>query len=51
VEAIPTRFATDAIAIKFLEENIFTRFGCPRKIITDNAQAFNYLEMIYFCQR
>jgi hypothetical protein len=31
---------TDAVVIKFLEENIITRFGCPRKIITDNAQDF-----------
>lgn len=37
VEAIPTRNATDAIVIKFMEENIIVRFGCPVKIITDNA--------------
>jgi hypothetical protein len=40
VEAIPTRATTDTIIIKFLEENILARFGCPRKIIIDNAQAF-----------
>jgi hypothetical protein len=48
VEAIPTRFSTDAVVIKFLEENILARFGCPRKIITDNAQAFKSLAMIDF---
>jgi hypothetical protein len=37
VETTPTKFATDAVVIKFLEENILVRFGCPRKIITDNA--------------
>jgi hypothetical protein len=37
VEAIPTRFATDVVVIKFLEENILARFGFPRKIISDNA--------------
>jgi hypothetical protein len=38
VEAIPTSFSTDVVVIKFLEENILSRFGCPRKIIIDNAQ-------------
>ena len=37
VEAIPTRRATDLVVIDFLEENILSRFGCPRKIATDNA--------------
>jgi hypothetical protein len=33
VEGIPTKNAIDAVVINFLEENILTRFGCPRKII------------------
>jgi hypothetical protein len=37
VEVIPTRFATNAVVIKFLEENILARFACPKKIIIDNA--------------
>jgi len=37
VEAILTRKATDSMVIYFLEENILSRFGCPRKIVTDNA--------------
>ena len=40
IEAIPTRRATDAVIIQFLEENILSRFGVPRKIITDNVVAF-----------
>jgi len=40
VEAIPTKKVDENVIIKFLEENIFFRFGCPRKIVTDNAQAF-----------
>jgi hypothetical protein len=40
VEAIPTKRATDSVVIDFLEDNILSRFGCPRKIVTDNAQAF-----------
>jgi hypothetical protein len=51
VEAIPTKNATDAVVINFLEENILTRFGCPRKIITDNAQAFKSMAVIDFCQK
>jgi hypothetical protein len=34
-----------------LEENILARFGCPRKIVTDNAQAFKSMAMISFCQK
>ena len=34
--------------MKFLEENIFSRFGCPIKIITDNAQVFNSSNFISF---
>jgi hypothetical protein len=48
VEAIPTRNATDSVAINFLEENILSRFGCPRKIITDNTQDFKSMAMINF---
>jgi hypothetical protein len=51
VEAIPTRKATDAVVISFLEENILSRFGCPQKIVTDNAQAFKSMAMIIFCQK
>jgi len=40
IEAEPTRRATDAVILQFLEENILSRFGVPRKIITDNAAAF-----------
>jgi transposase InsO family protein len=51
VEAIPTRNATDSVVINFLEENILSRFGCPRKIVTDNAQAFKSMAMVSFCQK
>jgi hypothetical protein len=51
VEEFPTKFETDVVVIKFLEENIITRFGCPRKIITDNAQAFKSIVIIDFCQK
>jgi transposase InsO family protein len=51
VEVIPTRNATDSTVISFLEENILSRFGCPRKIVIDNAQAFKSMAMIRFCQK
>ena len=39
----------DSVIIKFLEDHILSRFGCPRKIITDNAAAFGSKNMIDFC--
>ena len=51
VEAIPTSNAIDSVVINFLEENILARFGCPRKIITDNAQTFKSVAMIKKIQK
>jgi hypothetical protein len=51
LEVILTRNATDAVVINFLEENILARFGCPREMITDNAQDFKYIAMIHFSQK
>jgi transposase InsO family protein len=51
VEAIPTRKATNSVVMDFLEENILSRFGCPRKIVTDNAQAFKSMAMVSFFQK
>eukprot|EP00253_Pinus_taeda_P004647 PITA_04647 len=51
VEVIPTKRANDQIVMKFLEENIFSRFGFPIKIITDNTQVFNSSKFIAFCQK
>jgi hypothetical protein len=49
IEAIPTRNATDKVIMEFLEGHIFSRFGCPKKLVTDNAQAFKSNSMIDFC--
>ena len=51
VEAIPCRQENDTIIIQFLECNILSRFGCPEKIITDNAAAFKSKKMINFCHK
>ena len=51
VEAIPMRNAIDTVIIKFMEENIISRFGCPARIVTDNAQAFKSTKFVSFCQQ
>ena len=51
IEAIHSRNATDSVIIKFLEDHILSRFSCPRKIITDNANAFVSKKMVDFCYR
>ena len=51
IEAIPTKRDIDAVIMGFLEENILARFGCPRRIVTDNAVAFKSKKMISFCHK
>jgi len=51
IEAIPCRQANDSTIMQFLETNILSRFGCPEKIITDNAAAFKSKKMISFCHK
>jgi len=51
IEVVPTRQATDATIIQFLENNILSLFGCPQKIITDNVVAFKSKNMIEFCYK
>ena len=50
IEVIPTINATDKVIINFLEENIFSTFGCPTKLIRDNAQAFKSFVMNELCE-
>jgi hypothetical protein len=49
IEAVPTRQATDDVIIRFLEDNIMSRFRCPIKIITENAAAFKSKKLEKFC--
>eukprot|EP00253_Pinus_taeda_P020186 PITA_20186 len=51
IEAIPTRQATDAVIISFLENNILSCFGCPNKLITDNVATFKSKKMVEFCNK
>lgn len=48
-EAILVRNANDKVVRKFQLENIFSRFGCPWKLVTDNIEAFKSAEMVNFC--
>ena len=50
VESIPTRNAIDNVIISFIQENIFSRFGCPKKLLTDNAKYFKSKAMVTFCE-
>jgi len=49
VDAIPTRMAIDTVVMKFLEDEIITRFGIPTKITTDNSKSFSSIEIYAFC--
>jgi hypothetical protein len=51
IEVVPCRQATYYVIIKFLEHHILSRFGCPRKIIVDNAATFWSKNIIYFCSQ
>eukprot|EP00253_Pinus_taeda_P030308 PITA_30308 len=51
IEAIPCRQANHSIIMQFLESNILSRFGCPEKIITDNAAAFKSKRLNNFCHK
>jgi hypothetical protein len=50
IEAIPTRNASHKVIIGFLED-IMARFGCPDRIVTDNAASFKAEPLIQFCEQ
>ena len=41
VEAVPTRTTEARVIVKFLRENIFSRYGMPKAIISDQGTHFN----------
>ena len=51
VEAIPTRNVHDKVIIKFIQENILSRFGCPKKLLTNNVKTFKSKAMVTFCEQ
>ena len=44
-EAIPTRTNDRQVVVKFIHQHIFSRFGCPRAIISDGGKHFNNQKM------
>ena len=45
VEAIPTKTNDHQVVVKFIHQHIFSRFGCPRAIISDGGKHFNNQQM------
>jgi hypothetical protein len=50
IEAVPTRSASHKLIISFLED-IIAIFGCPSRIVTDNAASFKSEPLIKFCEQ
>jgi hypothetical protein len=50
IEAIPTRNANHTVIINFLYDHIFSRFGCPKRLVTDNVVAFNDKALVKLCE-
>jgi hypothetical protein len=50
IEVVPTRSTSHKVIISFLED-IIARFGCPSRIVTDNASPFRSEPLIKFCEQ
>jgi transposase InsO family protein len=50
IEAVPTRSTSHKVIISFLED-IIARFGCPSKIVTENASPFQSEPLVKFCEK
>jgi hypothetical protein len=48
VEVVPLKHSIEDQVIYFLENNIFSRFGLPLEIITDNGPSFIYAKLAQF---
>jgi hypothetical protein len=46
----PTRSASHKVIINFLED-IIARFGCPNRIVTDNAASFKSEPLVKLCEQ
>jgi hypothetical protein len=50
IEDVPTRRTSHKVIINFLED-IIAIFGCPNKIVTDNASPFQSEPLVKFCEQ
>jgi hypothetical protein len=50
IEAVPTRNVTHQVIMKFLYENILSRFDCPKRLVIDNATAFKSDALVDMCK-
>jgi transposase InsO family protein len=50
IEASPTKSASHKVIISFLED-IIARFGCPSRIVTDNAASFKSEPLVKFYEQ
>jgi hypothetical protein len=41
VEVVPSKTNDHKVVVKFLQDNLFTRLGTPRAIISDGRSHFN----------
>jgi transposase InsO family protein len=48
IEVVPLKHSRDEHVISFLETNIFSTFGIPLEIVTDNGLAFIYAKLTQF---
>jgi hypothetical protein len=46
IEVVPTMNVTDKVIMNFLETKIFSRFGCPSKLVKHNSHALKSKAMI-----
>jgi hypothetical protein len=51
VEAVPSKTNDHKVVVKFLQDNIFTRFGTPRAIISDGGSHFNNQVFAYLLKK
>jgi hypothetical protein len=50
IEVVPTISTSHKVIISFLED-IIARFGCPSRIVTDNASPFRSEPLVKFCEQ
>jgi ribonuclease HI len=50
IEVVPTRSTSHKVIISLLED-VMARFGCPSRIVTDNATPFRSEPLVKFCEQ